>query len=100
MDGLRKKKFQPWADLAACYGGGDVFRFPGAPEPDQECLFGLYLNRDRQETRRAYATLRAIRDAIGSDVMGKEYFHAAVDDPAEAEALYNLHVNRVQSARR
>jgi hypothetical protein len=32
--------------------------------------------------------------------MGKEYFHAAVDDPAEAEALYNLHVNRVQSARR
>ena len=66
------------------------------PPRDQEALFGLYLNRDREETLLAYNVLLAIRDAF-SATLGVDYFTAILDDPDEARAMHNLHCNRVRS---
>ncbi|MGO9108540.1 MAG: hypothetical protein ACLP9L_04840 [Thermoguttaceae bacterium] len=41
--------------------------------------------------------LRAIRDALGSEVVSADYFEAILDDEAEAKALHALHVNRITS---
>jgi hypothetical protein len=84
-------------DLAACYGAAILDSIAG-PGIDRECLFGLYVNRDREELRRSFGVLRAIREALGGGAIGSAYFAAVYDDPAEAEAAYNMHVHRTQTS--
>ena len=67
------------------------------PSYDQECLFGLWLNREREGLRRGYDVLRAVREALGGGPIGEEYFDAIFDDPAEAQAMHALHASRFRA---
>ena len=57
---------------------------------------GLTMNLGRAETRQAYRTLRAIRDAFSGPVP-LEYFRAQFDSDVEADAMHALHVSRCES---
>ncbi len=96
-----KKKFQPWADLAAVYGIG-ILNFPGAPRCDYECLWGLWLCLTREETRRAYDALRGVMDGIGVAMGGApippEYFLAITETAEEGQAIHAIHADRVRCA--
>ena len=96
MDQRGKKKFQPWANLANVYGDS-ILDAPG-PGRTYESAFGLYLNLNREETRRAFGMVGAIRDALAPGALDKRYFAAVCEDAEEAQAMHNLHVNRVRAA--
>lgn len=56
---------------------------------DHETRLGLWLNRDRTETRRAVGVLQAISAAF-SNKIPKGFFEAVADTPEEADAHYQL----------
>lgn len=88
LHGVRKKKVQPWADLAGAYGLG-IFDFPGAPARNYETFFGLYLLTQRTELRRGYQVLDAARSAIVETffqgTLPDRYYRSMYDTPEEAE---------------
>ena len=61
-------------------------------------MLGLWLNVERVESRMAFRVLRGFRDSSGE--VGRDYFEALCDTPAEAEAYHNLHHSRCESAKR
>lgn len=59
---------------------------------DYETQVGLWLNRTRQETRRAAGVLKAISAAI-SDKVGPEWFAAMTDDEDTGKAMHEMHAS-------
>jgi len=84
-----KKKYQPLSDIAGTYGSGVLGRI------SHECRFGLWLNLDRTEQRRARPIIIAIQAAISGDVP-KSLFESLSETDEEGKAMHNLHEARMR----
>lgn len=73
-----------------------ILDFPDQPPRGRLLMLGLWLNADRQETRRSWILLRAIQDAFNGHTP-EAYFHATCEDALEAQCKYRLHVSRANS---
>jgi hypothetical protein len=86
--GGSKKKYQPLADFAACYGVAALGKL------DYPAFCGLAFNVDRIETRMSNRVRLGILAAFSSR-LDRTWFDALADAPDEADAMHNRHLAAV-----